>query len=163
MTSKNITLFCFFTLLILLTGCAAPPPPPVQVQIPDRRIDYVAEVKPLLDKRCVVCHSCYNAPCQLKLSSYEGADRGGTKNAIYNSTRLTTMDPTRLFIDAQTTEQWRQKDFFSVTENNAQSGYNNSIMLQLLSHKMVHPKSSGTYNSEAVDLTCAKNQLELGT
>ena len=163
MICKNTSLFCFFTLLILLTGCAAPPPPPLQVQIPDRRIDYVAEVKPLLDKRCVVCHSCYNSPCQLKLSSYEGTDRGGTKNAVYNSTRLTTMDPTRLFIDAQTTEQWRQKDFFSVTENSAQSGYNNSIMLQLLSHKMVHPKSSGTYNSEATDLTCAKNQLELGS
>ncbi|MEA2115546.1 MAG: fatty acid cis/trans isomerase [Thermodesulfobacteriota bacterium] len=163
MTSKYINFSCFSSLLVLLAGCAAPPPPPVQVQIPDRRIDYVAEVKPLLDKRCVVCHSCYNSPCQLKLSAYEGVDRGGTKNAVYNSTRLTTMDPTRLFIDAQTTEQWRQKDFFSVTDNSAQSGYNNSIMLQLLSHKMVHPKSSGTYNSEAVDLTCAKNQLELGS
>lgn len=163
MTRNTIFIFSLFTLLLLLTGCAAPPPPPVQVQIPDRRIDYVTEVKPLLDKRCVVCHSCYNSPCQLKLSSYEGVDRGGTKKAVYNSTRLTTMDPTRLFIDAQTTEQWRQKEFFSVTDNNAQSGYNNSTMLQLLSHKMKNPKSSGEYHSEATDLTCAKDQIELGS
>ena len=163
MTTDKITLFAVFILLILLTGCAAPPPPPVQVKIPDRRIDYVAEVKPLLDKRCVVCHSCYNSPCQLKLSSFEGVDRGGTKDPVYNSTRLTTMDPTRLFIDAQTTEQWRQKKFFTVTESNAQSGYNNSIMLQLLSHKMTNPKSTGTYHSEATDLTCAKDQIELGS
>ena len=163
MTTHKITLFGVFILLVLLAGCAAPPPPPVQVQIPDRRIDYVAEVKPLLDKRCVVCHSCYNSPCQLKLSSFEGVDRGGTKKAVYNSTRLTTMDPTRLFIDAQTTEQWRQKKFFSVTDNNARSGYNNSIMLQLLSHKMSNPKSTGDYHPEAEDLTCARDQLELGS
>jgi len=73
------------------------------------------------------------------------------------------MDPTRLFIDAQTTEQWRQKKFFTVTSNNADSGYNNSIMLQLLSHKMSNPKSSGIYQSEADDLTCAKDQVELGS
>jgi hypothetical protein len=73
------------------------------------------------------------------------------------------MDPTRLFIDAQTTEQWRQKDFFTVTDSNARSGYNNSMMLQLLSHKMKNPKSSGDYHPEAEDLTCAKDQLELGS
>ncbi len=163
MTTYRINLFGISILLTLLAGCAASPPDPVQIRIPERRIDYVAEVKPLLDKRCVVCHSCYNSPCQLKLSSYEGLDRGGTKNAVYNSTRLTTMNPTRLFIDAQTTEQWRQKDFFSVTDNNAQSGYNNSIMLQLLSHKMKNPKSTGLYHPEATDLTCAKDQAELGS
>ncbi len=162
MTTKNSVFFAAFSLLFLLVGCAAPPPPPVQIEIPDRRIDYTTEIKPLLDKRCVVCHSCYNSPCQLKLSSYEGLDRGATKNPVYNSTRLTTMDPTRLFIDAQTTEQWRQKNFFSVTDSNAQSGYNNSTMLQLLSHKMKNPKSSGDYHPEAEDLTCAKDQIELG-
>jgi hypothetical protein len=163
MTTTRTTLLGCIALLLLLAGCTAAPPPPVLVDIPDRTIDYVAEIKPLLDKRCVVCHSCYNSPCQLKLSSYEGVDRGGTKKAVYNATRLTTMDPTRLFIDAQTTEQWRQKNFFTVTESNADSGYNNSIMLQLLSHKMSNPKSTGIYQPEATDLTCAKDQIELGS
>ncbi|RUM48111.1 MAG: peptidylprolyl isomerase [Desulfocapsa sp.] len=163
MSSRKYTFFYLLPLLLLLAGCAASPPPPVQIQPPNRHIDYLTEIKPLLDKRCVVCHSCYNSPCQLKLSSYEGADRGATKNPVYNATRLTTMDPTRLFIDAQTTEQWRRKAFFSVTENDAESGYNNSIMLQLLSHKMNNPISRGDYFPEAEDLTCAKDQLELGS
>ena len=34
------------------------------------------QVQPLLDRRCVVCHACYDAPCQLKLSSPEGIERG---------------------------------------------------------------------------------------
>ncbi len=163
MSHRPTHLFCLLALVLLLAGCAAPPPPPVQVKIPDRPIDYVSEIKPLLDKRCVVCHSCYNSPCQLKLSSYEGVDRGATKNPVYNATRLSTMDPTRLFIDAQTTEEWRKKDFFTVTESNAEEGYNNSIMLQLLSHKMKNPKSSGSYHPEATDLTCAKDGIELGS
>src|SRR3989339_64930 len=78
----------------LLVGCAAKVPLPVAFQIPTRHIDYLKKVKPLLDKRCVVCHSCYNSPCQLKLDSFEGADRGATKRAVYNATRLKSMDPT---------------------------------------------------------------------
>jgi hypothetical protein len=163
MSIKNTAFFILSGLLLLLTGCAAPPPPPVQVDIPDRRIDYQTEIKPLLDKRCVVCHSCYNSPCQLKLSSYEGTDRGGSQEAVYDASRLSTMNPTRLFIDAQTTEQWRQKNFHSVTENNALNGYNDSLMIQLLSHKMNNPRSSGIYHPEANDLTCAKNGIELGS
>ena len=88
--------------IVLIAGCAAAPPAPVVFRAPTRTIDYLKEVKPLLDKRCVVCHSCYNSPCQLKLDSFEGADRGATKKAIYNGTRLKSMDPTRLFTDART-------------------------------------------------------------
>ena len=149
-------------LLLLLAGCLHHVLPPVVVKLPDREIDFISEVKPLLDKRCAVCHSCYNSPCQLKLSSFEGVDRGGTKNAVYQATRLSTMDPTRLFIDAQTTEEWRDKDFFSVTESQSEAGTNDSIMLQLLSHKMENPRSTGEYHSEADDLTCSETDIELG-
>ncbi|WLE98732.1 MAG: fatty acid cis/trans isomerase [Candidatus Electrothrix communis] len=155
-------LFLYALLFSLLTACATPPSP-VQVQLPDHPIDYLREVKPLLDKRCVVCHSCYNSPCQLKLSSYEGLDRGASKEAIYNADRLQTMDPTRLFFDARTTEKWRDKGFYTVIENTAEPGLNNSILLQLLAHKMEHPDSSGEYQSEAEDLTCAENGHELGS
>ncbi len=30
-------------------------------------VDYWTEVLPDLESRCVVCHGCYDAPCQLKL------------------------------------------------------------------------------------------------
>jgi len=152
-----------FSLFSLIVGCAVKPPEPIRIQAPDRQIDYLKEVKPILDKRCVVCHSCYNSPCQLKLSSFEGVDRGATKEAVYNASRLKTMDPTRLFVDAETTEGWRQKGFFSVTESTVSGGRNNSIMIQLLSHKMNNPESTGEYYPEAGDLTCSRDQVELGS
>ncbi len=149
-------------LIVSVVGCMAKALPPVAVKIPTRMIDYQKEVKPLLDKRCTVCHSCYNSPCQLKLDSFEGADRGATKRAIYNASRLSSMDPTRLFIDAQTTQEWRKKKFFSVTESTVADDLNDSIMIQLLSHKMKNPKSSGEYRPETDELTCAENRKELG-
>ncbi len=74
-------------------------------------IDYLDDVKPLIDKRCVVCHACYDAPCQLKMSSAEGIDRGAHKSKIYEGTRLVAANPTRLFEDAQTTQEWRDIGF----------------------------------------------------
>ncbi len=150
------------TMVGLFVACAAKAPLPVVFDIPSRQIDYLKEVKPILDKRCAVCHSCYNSPCQLKLDSFEGADRGATKRAVYNSSRLTSMDPTRLFMDAESTEEWREKEFFSVTDSEASGGLNNSIMIEMLSHKMKNPKSLGDYKPEADDLACARNQEELG-
>ncbi|NRB42698.1 MAG: 9-hexadecenoic acid cis-trans isomerase, partial [Pseudomonadales bacterium] len=70
-------------------------------------IDYWQDVKPIVESRCVVCHACYDAPCQLKLSSVEGIDRGASKALVYEGTRLTAAAPTRLFEDAQTTQEWR--------------------------------------------------------
>ncbi|MEN8188459.1 MAG: fatty acid cis/trans isomerase [Thermodesulfobacteriota bacterium] len=147
--------------LITLSACAQKPPQPVAVNPPSRSIHYLSEVKPILDNRCAVCHSCYNSPCQLKLNSYEGVDRGGTKEPVYNATRLSTMDPTRLFIDAENTGQWREKGFHSVTESTAADGFNNSVMLEFLDHKMKNPVSSGNYYSEADDLTCSQSRIEL--
>ncbi len=152
----------FVVVVSIMAGCAAKAPEPVAVRAPPRQIDYLSEVKPLLDRRCVVCHSCYNSPCQLKLSSYEGVDRGATKKAVYNATRLRAMDPTRLFTDAQTTAEWRQKGFFSVTESGVSGEFNNSTMIQLLSHKMKNPESTGEYYPEADGLTCSENGQELG-
>lgn len=159
------TRFRFVLLLsaLLLAGCFAKPLPPVVVTMPTRQINYQKEVKPLLDKRCTVCHSCYNSPCQLKLDSFEGLDRGASKQAVYNASRLHTMEPTRLFVDAQTTEQWRKKQFVSVTTSTVSGNLNDSVMIQMLAHKIKNPKSSGEYRSEADDLTCAKDQDELGS
>jgi len=146
----------------LVVACATQVPLPVVFQIPTRHIDYMKEVKPLLDRRCAVCHSCYNSPCQLKLDSFEGADRGASKKAVYNGSRLRSMDPTRLFTDAQSTEEWRKKEFFSVTDSKATGALNDSTMIELLSHKMKNSKSVGEYRSEADDLTCSQNPEELG-
>jgi hypothetical protein len=73
------------------------------------------------------------------------------------------MDPTRLFVDARSTEEWRGKTFFSVTDTKASGGLNDSLMIELLSHKMNNPKNIGEYRPEAEDLTCSENQKELGS
>ncbi len=157
------TFLLTLVVLLLFSGCMKKALEPVSVIVPDRKIDYVGEVKPILDSRCVVCHSCYNSPCQLKLSSYEGIDRGATKKAIYNASRLRTMDPTRLFVDAHSTEDWRKKEFFSVTESSMHGDKNDSIMLQFINHKMKNPVSSGDYHPEANDLTCSEDGAELSS
>ncbi len=158
---KNLFVLALMVSFFVI-GCVAKVPPPVPIEISYRNVDYLADVKPILDQRCVVCHSCYNSPCQLKMSSYEGLDRGASKEQIYNATRLKTMDPTRLFVDAESTEEWRKKDFFSITGNSAKVGFNNSIMLQLLSHKMKNPKSTGDYFAESEDKSCVESAAELG-
>lgn len=90
----------------------------LQTSMPDAlvAVKYERDVRPILDRRCVVCHGCYDAPCQLKLSSSEGIARGASKEAVYDSSRLMAMNPTRLFVDATSVEAWRQKGFSSVTD-----------------------------------------------
>lgn len=83
--------------------------------------EYLQHVKPVLDTRCVVCHGCYDAPCQLKLSSPEGIDRGLSKERVYDGTRLLASEPSRLLYDATNTSQWREKDFSPVLNERAQT------------------------------------------
>jgi hypothetical protein len=149
-------------LIPLLASCTVEPPPPVAVEVSSRTQSFLHDVKPILDTRCVVCHSCYNSACQLQLGSFEGIERGASKLAVYSSSRLRAQDPTRLFMDAQTTEQWREKSFFSVTENTAGGRFNDSILLGLLEAKRRRPVPVGEYHAEATDLTCAANRTELG-
>ncbi len=77
----------------------------------------LTDVKAIMDRRCVVCHSCYDAPCQLKLTSPEGVLRGASKEAVYHTERLKDAQPTRLGIDAQTVPEWRALGFHSVTRD----------------------------------------------
>ncbi|MFT5728104.1 MAG: hypothetical protein ACI8PB_002256 [Desulforhopalus sp.] len=150
-------------LFILLSGCAKPPVPQnpaYQFEPPTRELSYLADVEPVLVKRCVVCHSCYNSPCQLKLSSWDGLERGASKEMIYNGGRLKTMDPSRLLIDAHSESEWRKKGFFTVKQEQSQE-YTDSMMYMLLDHKRIAPAVRGEYFSEATDLTCSENKSEL--
>lgn len=103
---------------------------------------FVNEVKPILDNRCVVCHACYDAPCQLKMSSVEGIDRGANKNLVYEGTRLTASNPTRLFQDAQTTQEWRDIGFHPVLNERSQIPEANleaGLVARILNQKQAHP------------------------
>jgi hypothetical protein len=109
---------------------------------PSGQITSYADVKPILDSRCVSCHSCYDSPCQLKLNSLEGIDRGATKKTVYDHKRINAVEPTRLFIDETTTAGWRKKEFFSVLNEQNQSpesNINNSLIAKLLTLKRDNP------------------------
>ena len=105
-------------------------------------VSYDRQVKPLLERRCVVCHSCYDAPCQLKLSSPEGIQRGATRERVYNSKRLVEAQPTRLFVDERSVEGWRSRGFHPVLNEGVQSPERNladSLLYRLLQLKQQHP------------------------
>lgn len=76
---------------------------------------FSSEIKPILDKRCVVCHSCSEAPCQLKLESIEGIKRGAHNKAARGSA-LFSRQGQRLFFDADSVSEWRDKGFYSVID-----------------------------------------------
>ncbi|SHO49781.1 fatty acid cis/trans isomerase [Desulfopila aestuarii] len=159
--------------LLLLAGCAGEHmDQAAPLARTEGEIRYLAEIKPILDKRCVVCHSCYNSPCQLKLSSYEGLDRGGSKEAVYNSKRLWAMEPTRLFVDAMTTDEWRDRNFHSVRESTAADGENTSLMFKMLAQKNSEQSSTcsenikdscNSFKPEDEKLTCASTVAEMNT
>ena len=76
-------------------------PEPLARAFSDPEADAVRHV---VERRCMVCHACYDAPCQLVLSSRDGLARGANKHPVYDAARLLAATPTRLGIDAQTPE-----------------------------------------------------------
>jgi Fatty acid cis/trans isomerase (CTI) len=108
--------------------------------------NYYRNVKPILDKRCAVCHSCYDAPCQINLTSVPGIDRGANSSPVYDSKRLFASDPTRLYVDAATTSEWRTKGFYPILNERDQSALANTqgstLYLSLLQKKK-HPLPAG--------------------
>ncbi len=109
----------------------------------DKPVSYEQQVKPILERRCVVCHGCYDAPCQLKLSSVEGLRRGATDELVYNPSRLEPAQPTRLFVDAKTTAEWRSHGFHPVLNEGRQTPEQNlrkSPLYHLLHLKQQHPQ-----------------------
>jgi hypothetical protein len=108
-------------------------------------IDFQRDVKPILDNRCVVCHGCYDAPCQLKLSAWQGVTRGASKEVVYSS-RLIAAEPTRLFIDADSNAAWRQKGFYPVLNErtpDAAANREGSVMYRMLALKRAHGLPAG--------------------
>ena len=79
-------------------------------------VDYEQDIKPIFEQKCVACHACYDAPCQLKLTSNEGVTRGASKIPVYDGARTKDVKPTRLHFDAHGDLAWRNRGFFSVLD-----------------------------------------------
>ncbi len=110
--------------------------------VASQTLTYQQDIKPLVEQRCTVCHGCYDAPCQLKTDSYQGLLRGASQEKVYDGRRLLGAAPTRIFEDAQTTAEWRAKNFFPVLNERKKNPANNinlSLLAQSLILKQHHP------------------------
>ncbi|VFQ45707.1 fatty acid cis/trans isomerase [Desulfoluna butyratoxydans] len=126
---------------------------------PRTGLTYYEDIRPILEKRCSACHSCYDAPCQLKLTSFEGVDRGATSLMVYNASRITADDPTRLFIDADTTPGWRDRGFHPVLNERTQEpsvNRENSVLARMLELKAKNPQPKKELLPQSFDLSLAK-------
>src|SRR5699024_11806746 len=75
-----------------------------------------------IEQKCLACHGCYDAPCQLKFETPEGLERGAHKQEVYNGSRLRAANTTRLGYDAHTEEEWRDLGFYSVRSEERRVG-----------------------------------------
>jgi hypothetical protein len=108
---------------------------PVAATSGNQVLSFQHDIKPILEQRCTVCHGCYDAPCQLKLDSFEGLTRGASKDKVYDGTRLIGANLTRLFEDAHTNAAWRDKGFYPVLnerENSPQANLDGSALYNML-------------------------------
>lgn len=130
--------------------------------------EYYTRIQPIFDNRCVACHSCFNAPCQLNLQSYSGLTRGATKLKVYDGSRPKSVAPTRLDIDGHTIADWRAKGFFDVVGDRDPARTRLMQMLRLRTqHSSVQPTKSASdsnfcpADSKAV-ANLARNHSEVG-
>ncbi|NNC99490.1 MAG: peptidylprolyl isomerase [Gammaproteobacteria bacterium] len=103
-----------------LFACSEPDRLGMMESISATTISFADDVKPVLDSRCVACHACYDAPCQLKLTSYEGLARGGSRDRVYDPKKLREAPLSRLYFDAQGVLDWRSNGFHSVLSESAE-------------------------------------------
>ena len=107
-------------------------------------------IKPIVESRCVVCHGCFDAPCQLKLETTVGLNRGASKVKVYDGARLKTIQPTS-FVNNQTNMgYWRDQGFFPVLnerQQTPQANLDSSVFYQMLALKKAHPLPCLLYTS----------------
>ena len=165
---------CFILVMIIVAGCSAYRTAQFKKKYgPEQAVDrtvssykageisFYDEVQPMLERRCDVCHGCYDAPCQLKLTCYEGLERGGSKKLVYDSARLRPVQPTRLFIDANSVEEWRQMGFHPVLNERDQTPKANledSVVNLMLQLKKENPLPETELLPASFDISLDKKQ-----
>jgi len=163
---RQVTALFFITMLMLLLSACSSSEKSITADqatieydlvfsTPKEPISYDEKVRPVLESRCIACHGCYDAPCQLKLTSPEGIHRGANKKKVYNAARAIADEPTRLFIDAMTTEEWRQKDFATVLnegDSNPVKNLENSVLYKMLRQKRLYPQARTGMLSDDFDI-----------
>lgn len=118
--------------------------------------DYAHQVRPIIERRCLACHGCYDSPCQVKMESYQGLLRGASQAPVYDPTRLAPAPLTRLYEDAQSTTDWRALGFHPVLNersNTSQANLQGGLVARLLELKQQHPLPPGKLLGPEFDLS----------
>jgi hypothetical protein len=119
------------------------------------------KVAGVVETRCVVCHACWDAPCQLKLTSYEGLARGANRESVY-ATRLVAATPTRLLVDAMSTTEWRTRGFHPVLNErkaSPEADRDGSVLLRLLELKRAQTPATGILPAGRYDFSLGRSQV----
>ena len=117
-------------------------------------ISYSRDVQPIFTAKCVACHACYDAPCQLNLGSGEGVQRGASKTLVYDGGRTNEQAPTRLFFDARGEAAWRRKGFYSVLDT---QGSQAALMARMLELGHAKPLAANAKLPAELELGIARN------
>jgi len=159
-------------LVVFFAGCTSlavrhakerygPEAPRDRVAAPRSAITFEHDVAPIFNRRCLVCHACYDAPCQLKMENASGLDRGASPDLVYNGARLREAPLTRLGIDAHTTQQWREKGFHPVLNERDPTSANElgaSVLYNLLMLKSRNPLPAGILPDKMFDFSISRAQ-----
>ena len=131
-------------------------------EIAASEVDYWVDVQPILESRCVSCHACYDAPCQLKATAVEGLDRGAKNLKVYDVRRLTPAQPSRLFEDHFSTEAWRKDGFYPVLNEHAtqskQANLDASLLYRFLELKRQNPLPTGSKLPKEITLDIQRKE-----
>ncbi len=161
----------FIALLFVLSACQnyqdaisgnnqipipAIPPAPIE-----RPVSYTQEIRPIIEAKCLSCHSCFDAPCQLKLENVEGLLRGAFRESIYGGARTEAMPPTRLGVDELTVSGWRERGFHSVLQSGDTQSESLIAGMILLAKQYPFPPNSKIPDSIKLGIT-RKNQCVSG-
>jgi len=132
----------------------------------EQKKHYQQVIKPIIENRCVVCHGCYDAPCQLKLESQAGLERGANKALVYNGERLLTANISESLVNLReinysTLQPLREQGFFPVLNERQQSSEANtqaSVFYQMLALKQQHPLPNEPLLDNSFDIALDRKQ-----
>lgn len=133
---------------------------------PEQNQHFNQIIKPIIENRCVVCHGCFDAPCQLKMESSAGIIRGANKAKVYDGERLLTANITTELstiegIDKEKIQALRQEGFFPVLNERQQSTMANTnagLMYQMLQLKKQHPLPESHLLDSSFDVSLNREQ-----
>ena len=162
------SILCWSSVLLCLVACQNNPhpvlpsltPAPVPLPLPapvEHTVSFQREIRPIIETKCMACHSCYDAPCQLKLETTEGLLRGANHESIYDGPRTEAMRPTRLGVDALTIDAWREREFYSILQSKDQTKQPLMLRMIALAKQFPFPPNSKLPDTLELDIT-RKNQ-----